>query len=649
MTRLYLTSLILCMLCFNVNADNLPPGITNRLSIAGYDLDQNGVIDTFESLNVKTLSWYGNDGDINKYLKYFRNLDSLNLINDFVVVDVDLSLNENLKYISYNISNIEKIQFSTPNIIEKIIPNANFFSIPSIRQFVHAQINETASLEYKDVEIDPSINPLANYTFTQLDSIKTGEVKHLYHLEALISSAPNLVYLHMGKINDEGDMHFNCPELRYLRMHGYDAINPTFDLPKIEILIIPGNGINNDILDLSSTDNLKYLDCSLAKYEEIIFGDLENLEYLDCSRNRLSSLILENTPNLKSLFCNNNNNLLKTLELHNAPVLETLHCYTNKISALDVSNLNNLKVLFAGENKIENLNVSNLIKLERLECNDNLIQNLDLSNSTKLYNFECQNNLIESLNLNNLDSLINLTCSNNNLTSLALSNQHYLQKLECYDNSISELNVEDAFSLRELRCSNNNLTELNVNNNLYLDYLDCSNNQLETLTILNITSHNIVLDENPELSMICCDNHEVVEIQSLVDGLGYTCEVNSDCSSEVILNYVYIPFDGVRNSLLLENNLDINKDNRLSFDEVEDITHLEISRIGRSSNDNAFPLDGLEAFQNLQSLHINENFTELNAKPLRINDFLELEELIFLGEIDHPTIIENLPKLLPPL
>ena len=180
-----------------------------------------------------------------------------------------------------------------------------------------------------------------------------------------------------------------------------------------------GGGIQG--LDLSSLDNLVYLNCA---GQEIALLDLEKnekLETLLCSRNKLSQLDVQLLKQLKELDCSQNQ--LTELNLSNLDKLESVNATGNKIRSPKLEGLPHLKTLSLAENPLEKvlkidlpellwLKVSrcgleklelNAPSLEGLECSENKLSSLDLANAnTKIQVLECFLNNIDGTEMGKL-------------------------------------------------------------------------------------------------------------------------------------------------------------------------------------------------------------------------------------------------------
>ena len=171
-----------------------------------------------------------------------------------------------------------------------------------------------------------------------------------------------------------------------------------------------GGGIQG--LDLSSLDNLVYLNCA---GQEIALLDLEKnkkLETLLCSRNKLSQLDVQLLKQLKELDCSQNQ--LTELDLTNLDKLESVNAARNKIRSPKLGGLPHLKTLSLAENPLEKVLKIDLPELLWLKVSRCELEKLELVNAPNLEGLECSENKLSSLNLANT-KIQALDCFLNNI------------------------------------------------------------------------------------------------------------------------------------------------------------------------------------------------------------------------------------------
>ncbi len=143
-----------------------------------------------------------------------------------------------------------------------------------------------------------------------------------------------------------------------------------------------------------------------------------------------------------------------------------------------------------------------------------------------------------------------------------------LTLLFCADNQISELDLSNFTNLKHLNCNDNNLGTLDISMTK-IRYLNVKNNPLLTILILKNAFVNAGPPDPPgtapptsatylnsylglqNLTFICTDEIETVQIKNIANANGYTCEVNSYCS--FVPAGTYYTING-NNRLDLDNN-----------------------------------------------------------------------------------------------
>lgn len=273
---------------------------------------------------------------------------------------------------------------------------------------------------------------------------------------------------------------------------------------KIERLELTNLGIQK--LDVSSMENLKYLDCIRNDISSLDVSKNTQLTELHCSENPLGEIDLSTNSELVVLDCFDN--LLSELDVTKNTKLEELYCGLNKIADLDVSQNERLKELsltfgaFSGygnseipANLITSINLQNnpdLISLEVDNCH--FLKDLDVSYNEKLETLRCGNTAISSLDLSENIKLKYLDCSNLKIQSIDVSNNTNLEELEISWTEISSLDVSNNLSLKGLYCYGNRLTELDITANTALLFrgeygkiFRCGNQQDANYTSIPLT------------------------------------------------------------------------------------------------------------------------------------------------------------------
>ena len=181
--------------------------------------------------------------------------------------------------------------------------------------------------------------------------------------------------------------------------------------------------------------------------------------------------------------------------------LETLMCYSNRLTSLDVSGCTELKGLICYNNQLAELDVSENAALVELNCLNNDLTSLDVSDCTALTYLDCSDNRLTSLDVSKNTELGWLNCSGNRLTSLDVSKNTALGWLNCSGNRLTSLDLSQNTKLNQLYCSANQLTSLDLSQNTNLKSLYCSANQLTSLDVSKKTELR-VLDCSPQTARL---------------------------------------------------------------------------------------------------------------------------------------------------
>ena len=224
----------------------------------------------------------------------------------------------------------------------------------------------------------------------------------------------------------------------------YVCVLPDSDDPEITLTISASRilGLTLDeiattSLDLRHAPSLTHLDCGLngGSIRGLDLSSLENLVYLNCSKQEIALLDLEKNEKLETLLCSENK--LSELDVQHLKQLKRLECSQNQLTELDLNNLDKLESVNVTGNKIRSPKLGGLIHLKSLSLTENPLEKvlkMDLPELEWLKVSRCGLEKIELVNAPNLEGL---ACSENKLSSLDLANANTkIQFLECFLNNI---------------------------------------------------------------------------------------------------------------------------------------------------------------------------------------------------------------------
>jgi hypothetical protein len=308
---------------------------------------------------------------------------------------------------------------------------------------------------------------------------------------------------------------------------------------------------------------------------------------------------------------------------------------------------------------IDERNISNLtgieafINLNTLWIRGTSATEVDISTLTNLVEIMFDGNKLIRLDVSNNTALRNLFCDNNQITGLDVTNNPELIDLYCHDNLIPELDVTNNPKLQVLHFRSNKISSIDVKGNPDITHLNCGGNSLTSLDLsCNNALYLLTIEDMPTLKYVCLPKRNVS-----IEGGNATIEFSRDCSSECDDNpptsEIYIP-DIAFIYALIEEGVDADNNNFISFEEAESVTSLNLSTKGITD------MTGIEAFTNLTNLECKFNamttmdlskntaLTYLNCytNPLTFLDVSNCTELTYLqcnmNELTSLDVSENI-------
>jgi Leucine-rich repeat (LRR) protein len=323
-------------------------------------------------------------------------------------------------------------------------------------------------------------------------------------------------------------------------------------------------------LDVTHNPLLKGLDFERNKITDIDVTKNPELESLNTSQNPLKALNVTKNTKLIGLQCYGSSYVsnggggsgsIKSLDLSNNTLLNTLNCGANQLTSLDLtSNIQlqyfrgygnaftdldltkntNLLELHVGDNKLKTVNLKNgnNTKLTKVnfQGNKNLsciqVENVEYSNTnwatnkdaTATFNVDCaystlipdekfEQKLIDlgidtdgkngKVLTANISTLTSLDVSSAEITDLTgIEDFRSLESLSADQNKLTKINVSKNQKLVSLNVSKNEITKLDVKNNIKLESIYCNNNLLATLD----------LSKNVYLKTIYCSDNKLISL-----------------------------------------------------------------------------------------------------------------------------------------
>ena len=187
------------------------------------------------------------------------------------------------------------------------------------------------------------------------------------------------------------------------------------------------------------------------------------------------------------------NGILSVQEIENTTVIDVRNRSIYSLEGIEY--FTQLQTLYCFSNKLTTLDLSGCPSLEALACGSNQLTTLDLSGCSSLRTVSCPYNRLTSLDVSSCSSLEYLACYRNRLASLDVSSCSSLQTLYCSDNQLTTLDLSGCSSLRTLYCHNNPLTTLNLSNCPYINSSNLSYDSTK-VTVIWPSSTSTALPEN---------------------------------------------------------------------------------------------------------------------------------------------------------
>lgn len=344
-----------------------------------------------------------------------------------------------------------------------------------------------------------------------------------------------------------------------------------------------------DLTGIQYFKNLKNLDCSGNKIENLDLSDNKNLAILNCYENNLKKLDVSSNKELTDLNCRGN--IISELLLPESNSINWLFCNSNRLTSLDETKLTEVKGLHCQDNFITNIELDGMIELENLDCSGNKLTNLEIPALENLTRLVCSFNGLSKLDVSKLNKLEELDCSRNkNLNNIVLSNKDELKSLTCSEIGMKEIDLKDYTNLTYLSLSSNNITsieKLHLENKKALVNLDLSNNKIssevdltasEKLKSINLSNNKelkkVNLSKNKNLEKIYVDGTKIGKLK-VHEFVPYISDLE---------NILFINTN--KKSIDLKEEFDISEDEVKNIEIVEPLTGVEINGTVLKWNDN---------------------------------------------------------------
>ncbi len=292
-----------------INEANFPDE-SIRFYAQNADIDKDGYLTDEEASTITEINMYDKGVGTLKGIEYFQELAELCCDNNRLI-EIDISQNPKLKYISCMENNISNIEFGDIHEIKSLFLNGN-----------------------------------------NLTSLDLRGLKKLDYLEC---ASNRLVSLDVSGLDNINDIY--CEDNRLT----------TLDLSK-NLTLERVNCSRNKLMQLNLGDNynLEYVDCSKNKLSNINVSDNSALSSLNCSENHLNSVDVSKNNALLRLNCSENN--IGKLKLSHNKLLKHLDISHTGLKSINLKKNELLIDLKSVGTEIKIFDLRNNVFLEDFDC-----------------------------------------------------------------------------------------------------------------------------------------------------------------------------------------------------------------------------------------------------------------------------------------
>ena len=455
-----------------------------------------------------------------------------------------------------------------------------------------------------------------------------------------------------GEDVEEEEIQFASEELKARLVNEYDT-NGDGKLVPSEVKDVTKLGIywsNNEPTDISGIENFVSL-------EEIYLTNCKNFQ------------ILTQLPKLKTVRISERIDAEELKQLENIKLLNALGFDEIGFNELDISNL---------ADRLEKLSISSIndINLKRLQ---------NFSKLTELNISYIWNGITGLDMINNFTSLKKLQISDCSIVKDIefLRNNSTIEELDIHGNSVEDLSpIETMSNLKSLSCYSNNIKDISILENSNL--INSSRNMQQSLVINNVLVEKgkkteielpqtirkafdetsrfymedaelVINNENSVLS-VNSDKTKVIIDATQMD-IGTSSETlylngNGALSNTSLTINFYVVIDGDKNQeiqfksdklkqYLLEHDIDIDGDNKITAFDMAQIKTLDLSTIDEEKMD----LQGLEYATLLENLHVEKAINYDVLTGLQNLKSLYVREIYYQDDYNSICNLQNLQEL----
>ncbi len=501
-----------CFMPVKINSTNFPDERLRNYITEKYDIDPaNGTLSYSEVSKAREINLYGIYVSDLTGVEYFFNIDYL-YSSGLLSKPYDISNNRKLTDVTLLYSGLSQLDVSSLYALRELDCFGNHLK--------KIDLSKNRMLEILD---------LGGNNFTSFDF---SHNTHLYEL--------SVGYNAITSIDLSANLDLAELDISENNITGLDVSH----LTKLNSLFASSCGLTE--LDVSKNTELDYLKVRENQLTKLNVSNNKYLHFLDFEYNQISSIDLSKNARLRYLYCDNNK--LKQLDISKLTSLWSLSCNNNQLSVLNLDSCDaTLGELSCNDNKLTSLQLNHPL-LESLDCSGNDLSALDITKEPELMELYCSDNQISKLNLAKCPELEELDCSQNQLKTLNAAQNQKLRKINAADNELTAISVAENGKLRELDLGRNHFTY--VDSAMYPTVTDLKvDSQTYEIAMKRNAAGNFVYNLNGlpggfNLSKVtswtmrdAARSDSVVTLLPGSDTIAYTYKVTKNCSSTVTLKF----------------------------------------------------------------------------------------------------------------
>lgn len=476
-------------------------------------------------------------------------LTSMNLEGN-QLSSIDLSQKINITDIYLSENNLETVTFGSHAQLKQLdlsqneLRNVDLASLPQLtllnlsrNKVKEIDVRNQTKLEILDLTFNPLLRETVSYLENKVENMIYSSIFDLSFKDNEMEACVQAVAMKSGAELSTELTELDCSDYVLYSATGIEQ------LPLLTSLILLGNNLYTDIMDISELQELTELDLSSSRLLSLDLSAQTKLTSLSLSNNDLSSVDLRNQTQLIQLQIPNNR--LTDIILPNPSQIENLDLSNNNLSSIDLSEQVNLTTLDLGGNEISSIELSSSF-LTDLNLYNNILESVDVSNLTLLTQLNLAFNQIINVDLTNLTELSSLELYGNPLSGATIS---YIENVLIP----SGMTVNIAPTIRELNFTDEKMkvcVDSNANGNNWIFVTDMTS---LSCTLSNSVSNASGIEQLTELESISFRLTSITDIDlSVLNKLTYASLWGNNLSEIQLPNLSILTFLDLRSNELMD-------------------------------------------------------------------------------------------------